>query len=743
MMTETTSEIGAPVEGMATPQDGPQTSTVQRETPRPERSRAALLSVWADRVRRARTHWNYAFTRMRGDMKFVRGYQWPNQTREGGEERYVANLTLRHVSQKVAALYAKNPKAVAHRRTTLDFQLWDGSPDSLMQAQQAMQMAMEMGPEGAMHPAVQQAQDLLADVSGGAQRKTLYNKMGKTLELVYEHQIQEQNPPTKKSMKKLVRRTVTTGVGYIKLGYHRQFERSPEDQDRINDVAEQLAMLENLVADAQDAELREDESRREELNILMQNIQQKEELVVREGLSIDYPPSTSVIPDPACRNLDGFIGCRWVAQEFLLTPDMVQEVYGKDVGSTFTRYNPEYHDNGLAGAAPAPGQQESSESEPDVTESDRVCVWEIYDKRTRTVYVIADGYPDFLEEPREPTVSLERFWPFFTLMFNEVEDDYDVFPPSDVSLIRDMQIEYNIARQRLREHRDANRPKYATSKGQLDDPDKTALTNSSAHTVVELNGLQPGQKISDVLQAVPHSGIDPNLYEVGTYFEDILKVGGSQEANIGGAAGITATESSIAESSRMTGIGSNIDDLDDFLTELARSASQVLLLEMAPDTAQEIAGPGAVWPQLSAAEVARELWLEVSAGSSGRPNKAQEIQNFERLAPFLLQIPNLNSRWLLEQAVERLDDRMDLDEAFAAGLPSIVAQNGQSQPGTGDPATDPNSQGPQGADNAPGPMVGDTNMGPNNPAIGAPDMSGRPSPTSYGVAPPIQSGLAG
>jgi hypothetical protein len=721
--------VDGPVDGMATPADTPQTSGVRRETPTPELSRTALVNVWGDRVRQARSHWNYAFDRMRDDMKFVRGYQWPNQTRENKEERYVANIVLRHVSQKVAALYAKNPKAVAHRRHTLDFQLWDGSPESLAEAQQVMQMSMQMGPEAGMHPAVQQAQELLQDVSEGLQRKALYTKMGKTLELVYEHQVQEQTPPTKKRMKKLVRRAVTTGVAYIKLGYHREFERAPEDQDRVNDVAEQIAMLEGLMANQQDQELQEHESKMEELRLLLESIQSKEELVVREGLSLDYPPSTSIIPDTACRNLDGFIGCRWVAQEFLLTPEVVQEVYGVDVGKTFTRYSAKYHDTG---AAPVERESGSSEDRPDVTEGDMVCVWEIYDKRTRMVYVLADGYPDFLEEPRAPSVELERFWPFFTLMFNEVEDEYDIFPPSDVALIRDMQLEYNISRQRLREHRDANRPKHVSSKGQLDEQDKAALTGSNAHTVVELNGLQPGQKISDVLQPVPHNNIDPNLYEVGTYFEDILKVGGSQEANIGGAAGVTATESSIAESSRMTGIGSNIDDLDDFLTELARSASQVLLLEMAPETVQEIAGPGAVWPQLTAQEVARELWLEVRAGSSGRPNKASEIQNFERLAPFLIQIPGLNPRWLLDQAVERLDDRMDLDEAFAAGMPSIVSQNGQSQAGTGDPSTDPNAQAPQGADNAPGPMEGDTNMGPNNPAMGPPDMAGAGSaPVPY------------
>ena len=720
-----------PIPAESSPAAPEQQSGIRRDTPQPENARAQLVSVWQDRVRRGRKHWDYAFKRMRNDMRFVRGYQWPGQTRESKEDRYVANIALRNASQRVAALYAKNPKAVAHRRHTLDFRVWDGNPDSLMQAQQVLMLAQQMGPQGMMMPEVQQAMEILQDVQEGMQRKELFNKMGKTLEVVYEHQVQEQRPSFKKSMKKLVRRTVTTGVGYLKLGYHRAFERKPEDEARITDISEQLNTLQRLIADQQDRVTNTEQSEAEELRLLLQQAQQEAELVVREGLDITYPRSTSIIPDPACMSLDGFLGCRWVAEEFLLSPDKVKELYSVDLGKHFTRYSEQYKDTG------EPAQSVPEEDPPEVRDEDMACIWEVYDKYTGLVYTLADGHPDFLEEPAAPRVRTERFWPWFTLMFNEVEDEYDIFPPSDVALLKDMQVEHNVSRQRLREHRDAARPKHATSKGVLDEQDKTLLTESDAHTVVELNGLQPGQKISDVLQQVPHAPIDPNLYEVNSFFEDTLKVVGQQEANLGGAAGITATESSIAEASRMTAVGSNIDDLDDFLTEVARIASQILLLEMDVATVEEIAGPGAVWPELSAADVARELWLEVRAGSSGRPNKSQEIQNFERLAPFLIQIPGLNPKWLLEQAVERLDDRLDLDEAFAQGLPSIVAQNGQSQPGTGDPGSDPNMQGGAGGRNAPAAPQGDTNMGPNNPAIGPPDSTGRPVGVAQGVAPPI------
>jgi hypothetical protein len=173
-----------------------------------------------------------------------------------------------------------------------------------------------------------------------------------------------------------------------------------------------------------------------------------------------------------------------------------------------------------------------------------------------------------------------------------------------------------------------------------------------------------------------------------------------------------------------------VDDLDDFLSDVARAASQVLLTELSSDTVKEIAGPGAVWPELSASEIAQELWLTVRAGSSGKPNKAQEIQNFERMAPLLMQIPGISPDWMAREAIERLDDRIDLAEAYVGGMPSITAMNSLAGKPAEPVTDDPNAQGGQGGDNAERPPESDANMGPNNEATGP-----------AGPSPPVQGGV--
>ena len=144
---------------------------------------------------------------------------------------------------------------------------------------------------------------------------------------------------------------------------------------------------------------------------------------------------------------------------------------------------------------------------------------------------------------------------------------------------------------------------------------------------------------------------------------------------MGGTGSSTATEVSVAESSRQTAMGSNVDDLDEFLSDLSKSSGQILLTMMDPSSAQKIAGQGASWPTLTAQEIADNLMLEIQAGSSGRPNKAAEIANFERLAPTLLQIPGIDPAWMAKEAIRRMDDSIDLTDVIKGALPSIVAQN--------------------------------------------------------------------
>jgi hypothetical protein len=176
---------------------------------------------------------------------------------------------------------------------------------------------------------------------------------------------------------------------------------------------------------------------------------------------------------------------------------------------------------------------------------------------------------------------------------------------------------------------------------------------------------------------------------------------------------------------------------------------------------------GAVWPDVDRDSVARNVYLEIQAGSTGRPNKSQEVQNAVQLVPLLQRVPGISPEWLANEIIKRMDDRLDLSDAFAEHLPSMEAMNqagmaANGMPGTpqgadqmmsspnkpppgaarpaqpgGPPANAPGLQGPMGQHNAPG---GPPTSGITAPRIPAPIRLVPPPPGSSGLTPGTPGG---
>jgi hypothetical protein len=605
-----------------------------------------------------------------------------------------------------------------------------------------------------MAQAVGSGMDIMMDAARVKNENIMMDKLARTLELLYAYEVDNQPHSFKSMLKMTVRRAVTNGVAYVKLGYERVMQERPDLEKGVADASERLATLERLSADAADNITDEDDKEAEQIRLLLTDLSKQSSVVAREGLTFDYPLSTRIIPDVKCIELKNWVAADFVAEEFLLSCHEIQEIYGVDVRGNST----EYSSDGYDGADPIAMSREWQSST--AMSSDRngwddrsgksAMVWQIYSRKDGMVYEVCDGYPDFLREPAAPDIFNERFYPWYGLAFNAVEDEKELFPPSDVRLVRDMQLEYNRCREGLKEQRIAARPFIATLAGGLDEEDKDKLANREANDLVELNALQPNQDVKQLLQPFAGPGVDPNLYEVNPVYEDILRTTGIQEANLGGTSSSTATQSQIAEGSRMTSMGSNIDDLNDLLTQLARNGGQILMREMSQDRVKQVIGQGAVWPQNADAQnIANEILLEIEAGSMGRPNQSQEIANAQRLYPLLIQLPGIDPEFLAKDVLRRLDDRLDLTEAFKSALPSIVAMNGMAQGGGAAGMAGPTmpgagagpgaAQGPNGASNAP--MPG--GPPPGGPPDATGQLTGQPPPRPHPTGAPPMPGMPG
>jgi hypothetical protein len=717
-----------PSQGPVPPGTGPPDPTadnkfINRERPEPEEPRRKLVKRWTDRVQRAKKHWQNDFKRMRENENFVEGRQWPDmpapETQVVRDDRYIANICIRHVLQRTAELYPNNPTMQAKRAPRLMATTWDGTGQQLQQAQQSMLMAAQHGMPPDPHALM-----VLQDAQTVQQFDQLMERVGTTLRMLYDYNVREQTHSFKNCMKMTVRRGIITAVGYVKVGFQRAMRMRPEIEARIADMSERLAHIERLAADMADSEIQPDSAEAEELKLAIQSLMQEEQIIVREGLTFDYPDSTAIIPDPKCRSLRGFLGADWVAQEFLLSPEQIEEIYMVDVGTSYTAYTADGLSQGFESARldnhSAGGRDD--EFSPDT----QACVWEIYHRKDGLVYVVCDGYPDFLQEPASPDTEFSRFWPWFAFVFNEGYAQRGLYPQSDIDLMRDMQLELNRARQGLREHRRANRPKTAVAAGLLEEADMNKLRTHPANALLELNGLAPGQKIGDVLQVIEMPPIDPHVYDTAPVFEDVLRVLGSDQADQGTTSGdATATEVSVAQFSQNTDTLSLVDDINDTMSEMARTASEILVLNVTPDTVQKVVGPGAAWPQLDRQTVAENVFLMVDEGANGPVDRQQEVQTLVQLVPLLQRVPGISPEWLARQLIRRMGDDIDVTEAFSEGLPSMEALNQlmgrpPAAPGAGPGAAfpsgagkgpprppgagqDPNAQGPAGGTGTPAP----------------------------------------
>ena len=437
-----TNEYGAPATSSVS--EMPNDNGTQPEADTPEATEALVKRILKT-IKDDEAHHKKAFDRMRRDMETARrgaDKDWP-------EGFYVANITGRHINQRVAALYAKNPKAVARRRDRLDYVVWDGNEQTLIMAMQLVQsaqaammtsampgMAPGLAPPMAPPPGLEQAMALLQDFQQGFERRQMLDRIGKTMEVLFTYYMQEQKPADfKTQMKQCVRRACTTGVGYVKLGFQRQYEQRPEISAQIADFSAQLNHLKVLAERAAEGDIQPNTAEIAELQASVAALQQQEFILLREGLLFDWPRSLDVIPDARCTNLRGFIGAGHIAVRYMLTCERVREIYGVDVKGGYTAYTTD-------GTSKKDGTSTSSswtDGDGKKVEQDLVCVFEYYDKIAGLCYTVADGYKDMLKPPGPPDVFVEDFWPVYALTFNDIEHQTELYPPSDVSLIADMQ----------------------------------------------------------------------------------------------------------------------------------------------------------------------------------------------------------------------------------------------------------------------------------------------------------------
>jgi len=327
----------------------------------------AYIQWWEDRILKAKQYWSDDYKKMKEDSDFIDGLQWPNQEKD--DDRYVVNICQSEVTASVSTLYAKNPTFTVKRKPKLDFAIWDEDIDTLRNAQLLGESAIASG-----QPLPPEIKALMDDVNQGKLNRSILDKTGKTLEIVFDHQLAKQHPTFKGEMKQVVRRVETHGAAFIKLNFQRVNQMAPEDVTKIADLNSRLKHIENLSENQEGSAGRDLMKEREELQNSIKSLQEQEYVVASEGLTYHFPRAPMLIVDPACTQLRGFLGARFLAEEFHLTRDQIKEVYGLDVGASVSA-SAYCRQSGSSNEAWSVGRKRDN-SERDYDDIYRV--WEVY-----------------------------------------------------------------------------------------------------------------------------------------------------------------------------------------------------------------------------------------------------------------------------------------------------------------------------------------------------------------------------
>lgn len=512
-----------------------------------------------------------------------------------------------------------------------------------------------------------------------------------TLELVVSKQLTKGG--LKKQAKKAVRSIQAAKVGWLKVSYQREYGQDPEILNRMHDIQDNLREIEGRIAQMaeDDATAEEEELRAQELRQMITGLEQSPEVVLNEGIVVDHIPTEHMRMDPGVSLLEDYTQADWLAHYVELSVDDYQRRFGindenmRGVKIFRKRPSGDGYEARTFSADRGTGTEDADEI---------VRLWELWHRRDNTVYQWCEGAMDFAREPWVPQGMGERWFPFWCIGFHWV--DGQAWPQSPVDLLEGLQQEYNDTREQKTEHRKANVPHYIASADA--EPDTVrSFTVAGAREVVLIDA--GGRPLNQIFAPSPSVPMNPAMYDTTDTRFDMQWVSGVQDAARGGVVKAkTLGEAEIAENHLASRASNFQDELEEALTEISEYVAQMCLQKMDPATVRKIAGEHAVWPEMPRGDVFDLFDIEIRAGSTGKPDKRAEQEQWSEMLPHILEITMkiLEMRAqgitdeanplvpIFEETLKRFDERLDIEHFLPANQqmqPGQPGQPGQGQPG--------------------------------------------------------------
>lgn len=597
---------------------------------------------------------------------------------------------------------------------TMDPELYDDAPADAVRAnlvhstfKSLLPVTAARNPEIACAPAERLNDNSYADI----------RPFARTSEIYINHSFRSGR------FKRQLRRTTiaanTSAIGWLKVMYQRDYVRDALVQHRIDDAQDNIARLRQLIEETNPNNREQDPDelmvRMSELDQVVRGLQEQVEIQVAEGWVFDRIRTEDLIVDGDIEELEDYLDADMITHQVYVEAREAAARFGLTDEEGRRRFATASRFGAAATDAKAGSEEDPNGDKVTMAEAPGkggkrgafVRVLEVWCKTDRVVYTLIEGMKGWAREPYRPKVVGRRFYPFFALRFNEV--DGRRWPLSDTELMAKLADEYNTNRDRLREHRERAVPFRIGRRSDVTEEDAKKINGAQPMELVLVDGPDDESKpLQSSIAEFAYPTLDPALYDVTQIRADIDQVVGSTDLFRGAQMGDrTATAAAIQNEGLQSRVTDRQDVVEDFVAEIAEYMLQMSLQLLTFQQVQRVVGEGTAWPGIEVQqpmvvpgpggqpielapgkntefawlnELAREdvfdlIMVEVRAGSTGRPNRALEAQQWRELWPLIdatiQQVYQLRLAGqfdmasakiqLLKEMLRRLDERLDVE----------------------------------------------------------------------------------
>lgn len=484
--------------------------------------------------------------------------------------------------------------------------------------------------------------------------------------------------------KEAVRASLTSTTGWVKVIFQRDKREDPLVRNSINDAQDNVLRIEQLLRETKDEGAGANyQAQMAELKQQIEALQGQVEVTVSEGLVVDnVQPEHMLILDASVKTIDEYAQASAIAHGVYMTVRAYKAQFGgKEPPQKATRYS--------NGEEDEPSTDRKEGMDPD---DELVLVWEVWSKDELTVYTQCSGASEYCREPYQPLTLGAQWYPFFPLQLWRV-NGY-LYARALVDNLIELVEEYNTRRTVAAEHRRKNMPVRLLNKGSgITDADVTRINERGAGTDVIAIEADPEKPLSNQLGQLAEIAYNRDMYDTGDILRDIEMVSGAQDASRGGVnQAKTATEAEIMAMGMQSRTSEQLDTIEDWLTAILSYCAQLLLLNLTPEAVQAKFGKTAVWPALSKKELFEQVMVQIRAGSTSKPNKMRERDQWLQFLPQLQEaigkIGELREAGMedmaeamikvLDETLRRFDERLSIKE-FIPGLEEEGGEQDQQQ----------------------------------------------------------------